>query len=62
MRACPRRVARCPQKWPLPGSALNFATQQRHVFLRRDLRQWADYYAHSSLEKASLGLPDVTRV
>jgi len=21
------------------------------VFLRRDLRQWADYYAHTSLDK-----------
>jgi len=28
------------------------------VFLRRDLRQWADYYAHTTLDKAPCGQGD----
>ena len=33
------------------GTALHSATTKA-VFLRRDLRQWADYYAHIALGKA----------
>jgi hypothetical protein len=32
------------------------------VFLRRDLRQWADYHAHSSLDKAQTSVDDENEV